>query len=318
MTIGFQPIGRRRRREMGEFLRSGGQFVQPSPPPIVAAGSPSYYGTGVQPYVPVKSHPGVSIGDVAGYRSAKYGGVTSASAKSASPVRRYYEQLRAGGYSAGGYKAGYMNVKNAREIRDYAEDLLGRIDQTHGIPPWAEHKLSVARTHIGDVAHYIRHMQAHGDERTACAQTIAARDPQAQAAAMRPTASVPGELSPSAQTGYSAGRSETMNHAYTGCGPGYSAGELTPEQYQDVAMTDARQAGTVFGARARRRRATLLQAQDDRKRASGFAIGNDGHNDDGGLYWDGVYYSQAYLQQPASPMVARLRRIKMMQTLQGR
>lgn len=343
MTIGFQPVARRRRRELAEFIAAGGQFVPSDPPPQVAEGSPYYYGTAVRPYVPVRPKGGVSIGQIQGYRSARFGGVTPASAKSASAVRRYEAQLH--GYAAGGdYKQGYMNVKNAREIRDYAEDLLGRIDQARPLPPWAEHKLSVARTHIGDVKHYVQHMQAHGDERTACMQTIAARDAQAQATAMQPTASVPGELSPNAQTGYPATRSDTMSQGMS-IGSVYQARErrrrqtlldvqrarvsqaqgasigapITPAQaatMQGVLQEHGYGVGSVFQARQRRRRETLLEAQRARMASSGFSVGNDGHDHSqygDGLVYQGVYYSPEYLEQAGGSRIARLRRMAIQQ-----
>jgi hypothetical protein len=63
-----------------------------------------------------------------------------------------------------GMPPGAMSHKNAHEIQQYAAWLAQNVGPQSSLPGWAEHKLSQARTHIGDVKHYVAHEEAHRAE----------------------------------------------------------------------------------------------------------------------------------------------------------
>jgi hypothetical protein len=59
-----------------------------------------------------------------------------------------------------------MNLKNLAEIEAYAAETRGMLSaDPHALPGWAAHFLSVARSHVGDVKHFVQyHQRHHGDD----------------------------------------------------------------------------------------------------------------------------------------------------------
>jgi len=64
------------------------------------------------------------------------------------------------GFRFAGHKPGHNDdvsgpEKSLAAIVEYAEAIESMVDAESELPDWVEHKLSVARVHLGDIMHYI-------------------------------------------------------------------------------------------------------------------------------------------------------------------